>query len=133
MPICRSRGFLGVWSRRWGRLMELAKNRVNPPLVNGKSIQSEHRRAIKRIFAEFNQIYDQIVPAEFYVDVSSSAIKAEIMKAANDMLAEYRVMWEKYTALPFSLHHRKQYLLHPPNEVDDEIHALFSRHECSVC
>lgn len=83
--------------------MELAKNRLNPPLINNKSMASEHRRAIKRVFAEFNQIYDQIVPAEFYVDVSSPAIKVEILKAANDMLAEYRVMWEKYSALPFSL------------------------------
>lgn len=122
-----------MWSRRWGRLTELAKNRLNPPLINNKSMASEHRRAIKRIFAEFNQIYDQIVPAEFYVDVSSPAIKVEILKAANDMLAEYRVMWEKYSALPFSLHHRRQYLLHHPNEVDDEIHALFSRHACFVC
>ena len=114
-------------------MTELARNRLNPPLVNGKSIQSEHRRAIKRAFAEFNQIYDQVIPAEFYVDVSSPTIKAEILKAANDMLAEYRIMWEKYSALPFSLHHRKQYLLHQPNEVDDEIHALFSRHEYPVC
>ena len=33
----------------------------------------------------------------------------------------------RYAPLPFSLHHKKQYLLHNPEEVEYEMHSLFSR------
>ena len=90
---------------RWQRLTELAKDRIDPPF-NGKAIQQEHRRYIKKIFAEFNSIYEQLVPSEFFVDVPDATVKAEILQAAEAMLAEYQVMWNQYSALPFSLHHR---------------------------
>ncbi|KAK8794345.1 hypothetical protein WA171_003469 [Blastocystis sp. BT1] len=113
-------------SQTWQRLTELAKDRIDPPF-NGKAIQQEHRRYIKKIFAEFNSIYEQLVPSEFFVDVPDATVKAEILQAAEAMLAEYQVMWNQYSALPFSLHHRKRYLLHKPEEVENEIRTLFSR------
>ena len=112
--------------RRWQRLTELAKDRIDPPF-NGKAIQQEHRRYIKKIFAEFNDIYEQLVPSEFFVDVPDATVKAKILQAAEAMLVEYQVMWNQYSVLPFSLHHRKRYLLHKPEEVENEIRTLFSR------
>ena len=117
----------------WQRLMELAKDRIDPPLINAKYIHQDHRRYIKRIFAEFNNIYEQLVPSEFYVDVPAATVKAEILQAAEAMLGEYRIMWNQYSALPFSLHHRKRYLLHKPEEVENEIRTLFSRPVYSIC
>ena len=107
-------------------MTELAKDRINPPF-NGKTIQQEHRRYIKKQFTEFNDIYEQLVPSEFYVDVPDTTIKTEILQAAGTMLVEYQEMWNQYNALPFSLHHRKRYLLHKPEEVENEIRTLFSR------
>ena len=122
-PLPRRRGV----SPSWNRLTEIARDRIDPPFVSAKAISSENRRYIKKLFTEFKEIYDQLVPAEFYVDVSSATVKAEIMKAVEEMEKEYRLMWNQYIALPFSLHHKKQYLLHDPDEVEKELRALFSR------
>ena len=103
------------------------KDRIDPPFVTAKAISSEHRRHIKKQFADFNELYGQLVPAAFYMDVSSATVKTEIMKAVEEMTREYRLMWNQYSALPFSLHHRKRYLLHNPDEMETELRALFSR------
>lgn len=43
------------------------------------------------------------------------------------MVSEYRKMWNAYEPLPFSLHHKKQFLLHPPSEVEREVKLLFTK------
>ena len=42
-------------------------------------------------------------------------------------------MSRRYAELPFSLHHRKRYLLHNPEEVEYELHSLFSCPLWCVC
>ena len=42
-------------------------------------------------------------------------------------------MSRRYSELPFSLHHRKRYLLHNPEEVEYELHSLFSNPLLCVC
>ena len=42
-------------------------------------------------------------------------------------------MWNAYRDLPFSLHHKKSYLKHPPEEVRSEVAQLFTCPSWRVC
>ena len=55
------------------------------------------------------------------------------MEEVNKAVKEHVNMWNAYRDLPFSLHHKKTYLTHPPEDVRSEVPQLFTCPSWCVC